>query len=256
MSAQKNIYFVSDFHLGTPTWEQSHEREQAILRWLKMIQPTCSELFLMGDVFDFWFEYQKVVPKGFVRLLGKLAEMSDAGIKIYFFKGNHDMWLRNYFQQELNITVVSDELEIERNGKKFYLHHGDGLGTGDKGYQWLKKVFRSPICRFLFEWIHPNIGVGLALGWSRKSRMASENKEHFESESKEWLAQYAKELDQQQARDFYIFGHRHLPLQISLNERATYINTGEWLYEQSYAVFDGVQLSLKFFEKEGKAANF
>ncbi len=137
----KNIYFASDFHLGSPNHQESRKREDRIVKWLNFITPTCSELFLMGDVFDFWFEYGKVIPKGFVRLQGKLAEMSDAGIKIYFFKGNHDMWVNDYFTKEIGLEIVSDELIIERGGKKFYLHHGDGLGPGDHGYKFMKKVF-------------------------------------------------------------------------------------------------------------------
>ncbi len=243
----KNIYFASDFHLGTPDYAESRAREARIVSWLNLIKPTCSELFLMGDIFDFWFEYEKVIPKGFIRLQGKLAEMADAGIKIYFFKGNHDMWVRDYFTKEIGLEIISDEFQMERNGKKFYLHHGDGLGPGDRKYKMLRKIFRSRLCQWLFARIHPNLGIGIANGWSRKSRAAGSEKEVFLGEEKEWLAIYAKEQLQKQHIDYFIFGHRHLPLDIQLNDHSRYVNIGEWLNYNSYAVFDGETLRLTYF---------
>ncbi len=246
---QKNIYFASDFHLGSPNHTQSRLREDRIVRWLNFIEPNCSELFLMGDVFDFWFEYKYVVPKGFVRLLGKLAQMTDAGIKIYFFKGNHDMWVYDYFTKEIGLQIVSDELLIERNGKKFYLHHGDGLGPGDQKYKFLRKIFRNPFCQWLFGMVPPRLGIGIANGWSANSRAASNVAEVFESEEKEWLAVYAKAELQKVHYDYFVFGHRHLPLEIKLSEQSTYINIGEWLNFNSYGVFDGQTMRLAYFEE-------
>jgi UDP-2,3-diacylglucosamine hydrolase len=243
----KNIYFASDFHLGAPNFEESRKRETKIVEWLNFIKPDCSELFLMGDIFDFWFEYQKVIPKGFVRLQGKLAEMADAGIKIYFFKGNHDMWVNDYFTKELGLEVISDELLIERAGKKFYLHHGDGLGPGDAQYKFLRKIFRNPFCQWLFAMIPPRLGLGIANAWSGSSRIANNKKETFLGEEKEWLAIYAKEQLAKQHFDYFIFGHRHLPLTIQLAENSTYINIGEWINYNSYAVFDGNELKLAYF---------
>ncbi len=245
----KNIYFASDFHLGSPDFESSRVREDRIVRWLNLIEPTCSELFLMGDVFDFWFEYQMVIPKGFIRLQGKLAQMSDAGIKIYFFKGNHDMWVNDYFVKELGIEIISDELVIERAGKCFFLHHGDGLGPGDRKYKLLRKVFRNPVCQWLFGLVPPRIGIGIANGWANHSRAASKNEEVYLGLENEWLAVYAKEQLRQQHYDYFIFGHRHLPLDLDLENGSRYINTGEWLKYNSYAEFDGKELSLKYFEK-------
>ncbi len=243
----KNIYFASDFHLGTPNYAESRKREDLIVRWLDFIEPNCGELFLMGDIFDFWFEYAKVIPKGFVRLQGKLAAMADAGIKIYFFKGNHDMWVRDYFTQEIGMQIVSDEMIIERNGKKFYLHHGDGLGPGDAKYKFLRKIFRSKLCQWLFARLHPNLGIGIASGWSRGSRAAQKEKEVFMGEDKEWLAIYAKALLQKEHFDYFIFGHRHLPLDLNLGNGSRYVNIGEWLESNSYGVFDGMDLKLKYF---------
>jgi UDP-2,3-diacylglucosamine hydrolase len=249
---RKNIYFASDFHLGSPNYEQSRIREDRIVRWLNFIEPTCSELFLMGDIFDFWFEYRTVVPKGYVRLLGKLASMSDAGIKLYFFRGNHDMWVEDYFTKEMGMQIVSDELVINRGGKSFYLHHGDGLGPGDANYRILRKIFRNPVCRWLFSLLPPKIGLGIATGWSSKSRIVNTRVEEvFLGEENEWLAIYSREVLAKQHYDYFIYGHRHLPMIINLGNNSQYYNIGEWFGFNSYAVFDGENLSLKYFEREG-----
>ncbi|MBY0243973.1 MAG: UDP-2,3-diacylglucosamine diphosphatase [Sphingobacteriaceae bacterium] len=248
MMENKKIYFASDFHLGSPSREESLLREKKIIRWLESIENQCSELFLMGDIFDFWFEYSKVIPKGFVRLQGKIASMTDAGIKIYFFKGNHDMWVRDYFTTELGMEIVSDELIIERDGKRFYLHHGDGLGPGDEKYKFLRKIFRNPICQKLFALVPPRIGLGIANAWSGSSRVASSKKEVFLGNENEWLAVYSKEKLQTTHFDYFVFGHRHLPLNIKLNEKSTYINLGEWINYCTYAVFDGKELILNKFD--------
>jgi UDP-2,3-diacylglucosamine hydrolase len=246
----KKIYFASDFHLGSPNHKESRQREDRIVRWLNEIEPTCSELFLMGDVFDFWFEYKTVVPKGFIRLQGKLAEMSDSGIKIYFFKGNHDMWVKDYFTTEMGIQVISDEFEMVRAGKSFYLHHGDGLGPGDRKYKFLRKIFRNPLCQWLFSLVPPRIGLGIANGWSSSSRIANDKEEVFLGIEDEWLAVYAREQLLKKHRDYFVFGHRHLPLALQVAENSLYVNLGEWITFRSYAVFDGNALTLNYFEKE------
>jgi UDP-2,3-diacylglucosamine hydrolase len=244
----KKIYFASDFHLGSPNHQQSRMREDRIIRWLNFIEPTCSELFLMGDVFDFWFEYKMVIPKGYARLQGKLATMSDAGIKIYFFKGNHDMWVYDYFTTELGMQIISDDFEMERNGKQFYLHHGDGLGPGDHKYKFLRKIFRNPVCQWLFSLVPPRIGIGIANAWSDNSRT---KKAHaFTVPEDEWLFIHATEQLQKKHYDYFIFGHRHLPLDLKVGSNSRYVNTGEWMNYSSYAVFDGNELALKYFEKE------
>jgi UDP-2,3-diacylglucosamine hydrolase len=247
---KKNIYFASDFHLGSPDYAESRAREDRVVRWLSSIESGCSELFLMGDIFDFWFEYDTVIPKGFIRLQGKLAAMTDAGIKIYFFKGNHDMWVKNYFSDEMGIEIVSDEKVIERSGKRFFLHHGDGLGPGDRKYKMLRKIFRNPFCQWLFSIIPPRIGLGIANWWSGSSRSANHKDEVFEGLENEWLAVYANQILLKEHYDYFVFGHRHLPLDLVLNEKSRYVNLGEWMNYNSYAVFDGNDLSLKYFEKE------
>lgn len=247
MSANK-IFFASDFHFGVPDHRASREREDRVVRWLEQIRHEASEIYLIGDIFDFWFEYGAVIPKGFIRFQGKIAELVDSGIKIYFFKGNHDMWMFDYFKKELGVQIISDELILERNGKRFFLHHGDGLGPSDAKYKILKKIFRSNFCQWFFARIHPNLGVQIARKWSMQSRIQNNKKEEFTDIAKEWLVSYSKELLLQEHFDFLIFGHRHLPLEIQLGS-SKYINLGEWINFNSYAVFDGQELELRYFEK-------
>lgn len=242
-----NIYFASDFHLGVPDTKSSRLREDRIVRWLDSIKNDAAEIFLVGDVFDFWFEYATVIPRGFIRFQGKVAELSDAGIKITLFKGNHDMWMFDYFVKELGVEIVSDELVIERSGLKFYLHHGDGLGPGDKKYKFLKKIFRSKTCQWLFARLHPNLGIGLAQKWSHTSRAHNAEKDVLGEIEDEWLYIFSRDLLKREYYDFLIFGHRHLPLDLNLG-KSRYINLGEWVQYNSYAVFDGEKLELKYFE--------
>ncbi len=247
----KKIYFASDFHLGADAKYTSREREQQIVRWLEMIRQDAEAIYLVGDVFEFWFEYSTVVPKGYVRVLGKLAELRDAGIPIYFFIGNHDMWVFKYFEEELNIPTYRQPILREIKGKTFFIGHGDGLGPGDYGYKFIKKIFSNKICQWLFARLHPNFGIKLANFWSGKSRDANLGKDDFKSEEEEWLLTYANKKVEEQYADFFIFGHRHLPLDFTLkNKKSRYINLGEWMNFNSYAVFDGEKLELRFFENE------
>lgn len=255
MPERNKLYFASDFHLGAPDHASSRVREDCIVRWLNSIKTDASEIYLMGDIFDFWFEYSTVIPKGFIRLQGKLAELSDSGIKITLFHGNHDMWMFDYFKQELGASIISNELIIERSGKKFYLHHGDGLGPGDSNYKFLKKFFRSKACQWLFARLHPNLGMGMAQVWSGHSRISRASDDEYFGDENEWLAIYSKELLKKEHFDYLIFGHRHLPIDLLINIGSRYVNLGEWTNFNSYAVFDGTDLELKFFEKDGAPAN-
>ncbi|HEX2848679.1 MAG TPA: UDP-2,3-diacylglucosamine diphosphatase [Chitinophagaceae bacterium] len=241
----KKIYFLSDFHLGAPNHAASLEREKIIVSFLDEIKRDAAEIFLVGDMFDFWYEYRQVVPKGFVRLLGKLAELSDAGIPLHFFVGNHDMWMRDYFQKELNIPVYFEPIELERNGKKLLIGHGDGLGPGDHGYKRIKKIFRNPVCKWLFGALPPVAGMGLANYLSRRSRAQTGSAEEvFLGEDKEWLIIYCKEVLEKMRIDFFIFGHRHLPIDYRLENNSRYINLGDWIRYYTYAVFDGEDIKL------------
>lgn len=245
MPLRDKIYFVSDFHLGAYPVETSRDRERRIVSWLDSIKSDAKALYLMGDVFDFWFEYATVVPRGYIRFIGKLAELADLGVEVIFFKGNHDMWMFGYFVEELGARIVSDELIVEMDGKKLYLHHGDGLGQGDRSYKLLKKVFRSRLCQWLFARLHPNLGIGIAQRWSKHSRIANDTKEEFLGEDKEWLIQYAKKIEEKEHHDYYIFGHRHLPYDYQIAPYSRVINLGEWINFDTYAVWDGEELLLK-----------
>lgn len=244
----KKIYFASDFHLGAPNQEHSLEREKRIVRWLDTIKDEAEEIYLMGDVFDFWFEYKRAIPKGFVRIQGKIAELTDAGIKVHWFIGNHDMWIFDYIPKELGVELHTTEIQKTYNGKKFYLGHGDGLGPGDRGYKFIKKVFRNKVCQWMFARLHPNFGIGLANFFSRKSRASTGEKDETFYGEKEMLIQFCKERLKEEHFDYFVFGHRHYAMEIELNDQSKYINLGDWINYNTYAVFDGEALTLQKFE--------
>jgi len=222
------------------------------VQWLESIKSDASHLFLLGDLFDFWFEYKTVVPKGFIRVLGKLAELKDRGIGIHFFIGNHDLWMRDYFETELQIPVYRTPKAFNINGKSFLIGHGDGLGPGDNGYKLMNRVFKNPFSQWLFRWLHPDIGMRLGNYFSVENRLISgEDDVKFLGEDKELLILFCKETEQQQHFDYYIFGHRHLPLEISIVENSKYINTGDWIKYFTIAVFDGNDLTLKYLKRKG-----
>jgi len=249
LTIHKKIYFASDQHFGAPTRAQSKLRERKFVNWLDTIKNDADTIFLLGDLFDFWFEYKKAVPKGFVRVLGKLAELKDSGINIHFFVGNHDLWMRNYFQEELNIPVYYQPKEFSFNNKIFLVGHGDGLGPGDIGYKRMKKVFTNSLAKWLYRWLHPDIGIRLAQYLSVKNKLISgEEDVKFLGDENEWLVQYCKKKLTEKQYDFFVFGHRHLPLEISISESAKYVNTGDWITHYTYGVFEGEDLILKTFE--------
>jgi len=248
ISKGKKIYFASDNHLGAPTAEASRPREKKFVTWLDSIKDDAAAIFLLGDLFDFWFEYKKVVPKGFTRTLGKLAEISDSGIPIHYFVGNHDLWMHGYFEEELNIPVYHKPKEFTFNDKTFFIGHGDGLGPGDKGYKRMKKVFTNPFFRWLFRWAHPDIGMRIAQYLSVKNKLISGDDDvTFLGEDNEWLVQYSKKKLVDKHRDYFVFGHRHLPLEIQLNDTSKYVNLGDWISYYTYGVFDGEAFELKTF---------
>lgn len=249
MTPGKKIYFASDFHLGIPNKEKSRSRENTIIKWLSHIEVDAAEIYLVGDLFDFWFEHKYTVPKGFVRFLGKVASLQDKGIKVYIFTGNHDMWMFDYLPEELGVELYREPITREWNGQKFYIGHGDGLGPGDRGYKFLKKVFANKFCQWAFARLHPNFSFYLANASSRKSRLhtAMEDEKYLGDEN-EWLAIYAKQMLTNEHFDYFIFGHRHLPIDISVGEKSRYINLGEWINYRTYAVFDGFSVELKTWE--------
>ncbi len=244
------IYFASDFHLGVNADRTSQERERQLVRWLDLIKNDAEAIYLVGDLF-FWFEYKRAIPKGYVRFLGKLAEISDSGIPVYFFTGNHDMWMFNYFEEELGIKTYRQPIVTEIKGKTFFIGHGDGKGPNDYGYKRLKKVFASPICQWLFERLHPNFGIWLAEKWITKSKGKQPVPPTFRTIEQEWIYQYANQKSTQVPADYFIFGHRHLPIDAVLeNGNSRYLNLGDWLFHNSYVAFDGTTIKHCFFESE------
>lgn len=251
VSKKRIVYFISDAHLGIPDYQSSLRREKLLIELLDEAAKEASEIFLLGDIFDFWFEYKSVVPKGFVRLLGKIASITDSGIPVHYFTGNHDMWIFDYFTKELGVIMHRHPIERTFNGKLFYIAHGDGLGPGDYGYKFIKKIFSSPVSKKIFSWFHPGFGTSLALFFSKRSRLANGSKDEiFLGEEKERLIQLCHHMIKQKPYNYFIFGHRHLPMDIPVGSQARYINTGEWVKSFSYAVFDGEELHLKYFRKE------
>jgi UDP-2,3-diacylglucosamine hydrolase len=245
----QHVYFASDNHLGAPDHASSLAREKKFVQFLDEIQQDAAAIFLLGDLFDFWFEYKEVVPKGFVRVLGKLAEIADSGIPIYFFVGNHDLWMNRYFEEELGILTFHEPQEFQFNQTRFLIGHGDGLGPGDMGYKRMKKVFKHPVSKYLYRWLHPDIGVKIARYLSVKNKLISGDEDaKFLGEEQEWLALYAKRKLEQQHFDYFVFGHRHLPMEIKVGDSSTYLNTGDWISHYTYAKFDGKQLALEHWK--------
>lgn len=249
MKWDKYIYFASDFHLGAARDGDSHEREQKVVRWLDSIKDSTRELYLLGDLFDFWFEYRHVVPKGHVRLLGKLAEFADKGIPIHIFTGNHDVWMFDYFPKEFGAQIHREAITVEWEQKRFMIGHGDGLGPGDTGYKFIKAIFTNTLAQRLFAALHPFWGVKLARYFSRKSRESTGNKDaHYLGDDKEFLVRYCRDVLVREHFDYFIFGHRHMMLDKQVGPHSRYLNLGEWFTGFHYARFDGEQLSLHRYE--------
>lgn len=249
MARGNNIYFFSDAHLGAPNAAQSLEREKKIIRFLDQIKDDAAEIFIVGDLFDFWFEYKRAVPRGHVRLFGKLAELADSGIPLHLFTGNHDMWIFDYLPTEIGLNLYREPITRTWAGKRFYIGHGDGLGPGDYGYKFIKKVFANKFCQWAFAGLHPNFGIWLANKFSQSSRAKTGGDDAvFLGEKNEWLVQYCHEVLQKEFFDYFVFGHRHLPLDIQLINHSRYINLGDWITYFTYAVFDGENIHLKKFE--------
>lgn len=248
----KKIYFASDFHLGIPDYASSLEREKKLVQWLDTIRHDAFEIFLMGDIFDFWFEYKTVVPKGFVRFLGKLTEITDSGIPVYVFRGNHDIWAFDYLEKECGIRLYRRPAIKSYNHRTFFLSHGDGYGPGDNGYKLLKRVFEFKPNQWLFRWLHPDIGTRMGLYFSGKSRLANIAREHKETNGRKTkelpLWHYAHEqIKKYPDVNYFIFGHNHLMRHEAMNDSTEFVVLGDWINFFSYAFFDGETLELKKF---------
>lgn len=247
MNRPTKIYFASDIHLGLPNYEESLNREKLFVKWLDEVKTDASEIYLLGDIFDFWFEYKRAIPKGFTRFLGKICEITDSGIPVHFFIGNHDMWIFDYLPKETGVIIHKEPIIKEYSGKRFYIAHGDGLGPGDYSYKLLKRIFASKFSQWLFARFHPNFGLFIANAWSSHNRYSRETKP-FEGEHKEWLILYSRELLKHQNFDYMVYGHRHIPMVFELTKNSRYINLGDWLSHFTYAVFDGKDMEIKNFK--------
>lgn len=253
MSAASKLFFISDLHLGVDAKCSSLQRERLFVKWLERYGAEMKELFIVGDLFDFWFEYKKAVPQGFTRAIGSLALLADSGVKIHLFTGNHDLWIFDYLPNEIGCKLHRNPVTRLINGKKFYIGHGDGLGPGDYGYKMLKKVFTNPLAQWLFRHLHPDVGIRIAQGSSRASRRHTGGTDAvFSTKEQEWLYQYCLEVLEREHIDYFIFGHRHLPLDLQVGTGSRYINLGEWLHYQTYAVWNGTELELHAFESDAQ----
>ncbi len=252
ISSRKKVFFVSDAHLGIPCYNSSLAREKMLVKWMNIIKTQAQEIYMLGDIFDFWFEYKDVIPKGYTRLFGKLAELTDSGVKITYITGNHDMWHRKYFQEELNIEIHKKPVEKYIGNKYFLIGHGDGLGPDDRSYKIMKKIFQNRFGQKVFSFFHPRIGISIAKYLSRISRNTNGD-EKFKGEDKERLVLYCKQALTKKHYDYFVFGHRHLPLSIPVGENSLYANTGDWMNTFSFIVFDGEKLKLEYFDTKKEA---
>jgi UDP-2,3-diacylglucosamine hydrolase len=234
-------------HFGSDAFCPSAEREKRFVRWLASIQADVKTLFLLGDIFDFWFEYKTAVPRGFTRFLGKIAEMSDNGTEIHYFTGNHDLWIDDYLPKETGIILHKEPFVTKIAGKTFYLAHGDGLGDESRPFKLIRGIFHNRLCQKLFSMIHPTVGIGLAHIWAKNSRMKElTHPTPYLGEHKEHLAIFAKSYIQAHPdTDYLIFGHRHILLDLMLNRKSRMMIIGDWLQYFSCAVFDGKELRLE-----------
>jgi len=248
LQENKKVIFASDLHLGLHHAKKSILREKLFVKWMTEIQPQTQVLFLLGDIFDFWYEYRKVAPWGFVRFLGKLCEFTDNGIEVHFFTGNHDVWVFDYLPSETGVIVHRNPVLTQVNDKVFLIGHGDGLGKGDVGYKFLKVCFRNKILQWLFSRLHPNFAYWIGHTWSKHSRLSKGISEKFLGENKEHQILFAKEYLKNHHIDYFVFGHRHIPIDFKINESSRLINLGEWIVANSYAEFDGREMKLKYYK--------
>lgn len=245
MGSNKRTYFVSDIHLGASSLSNNIEREKLFVKWLSEIQADASELFLMGDIFDYWFEYKKVVPRGFTRTLAKIADFTDNGIPVHFFTGNHDVWVFDYLPAETGVVVHREPLETQLMGKKFFLAHGDGLDESDKSYRFLKKIFTSRIAQKLYSWLHPNMTMRFAQRWSKHSRTKRADKPDVFTPGEDGIYRFAASVLENRYFDYFIFGHRHHMVNLPIGDKSRFILLGDWISHFSYGVFDGNNFELK-----------
>ena len=249
----KNVYFISDAHLGSLAIRHRRQQERRLVRFLDEIKDKAGAIYLLGDMFDFWFEYQTVVPKGFTRFLGKLSELTDMHIEVHYFTGNHDIWCMNYLERECGVILHRNPLTLEIGDQTFYLAHGDGLGDTDKKFQFIRSIFHNKFCQWAFRWLHPDLGVRFGQNWAKRSRIDHSEEAPYQGEDKEPLVIYAKQyLKEHPGVDYFIFGHRHIELDLALSHQTRVIILGDWIKQFTYAVYNGEQLYFEnYTEGEG-----
>lgn len=243
LEQQKKIYFVSDAHLGMPDYKQSRNRERKLVEWLDTVKPQTEALYLLGDIFDFWYEWKRAIPRGFTRFLGKICEFTDSGIPVHFFTGNHDIWVYDYLAEETGVIIHREPFEFAANGKSFYVAHGDGLGPGDRGFKILKKIFTNSFLQWSFSRLHPNFSLWLGNSWSVSRKYSQREVESYGED--ELLVKYSRHVLESRHFDYFIYGHRHLPEVRSLKENSDYVNIGDWLTHFTFGEFDGEKLHLR-----------
>jgi UDP-2,3-diacylglucosamine hydrolase len=237
------IYFMSDAHLGLGSKEEDRAKENRLIAFLDLIKKDADQLFILGDLFDAWFEYRTVIPKGYHRLFTKLEECADKNIKIHYLAGNHDYWIRDFFQTELRIKTYKDAFETIIDGKKIFIHHGDGLSLNDTGYKLLRPILRNPVSIWLYTWLHPDLGISLARASSKKSRQYTADKKYGEEDG---MVRFATEKIEG-GFDVVIMGHRHVPTQLQIG-RGCYVNLGDWITNNSYAAMLDGKIELKYWK--------
>jgi UDP-2,3-diacylglucosamine hydrolase len=242
------IYFASDFHLGLNTGTPPLDREKKVVRWLKSVAGDAKEIYLLGDIFDFWWEYRLVVPRGYTRFLGTVSEITDSGVPVHFFTGNHDMWVRDYLSAECGMIIHTSPITSIFNGRTFHLAHGEGLGTKEVSYKILLSIFRNKTLRALYSFLHPSIGVGIGHMWSLSSRLGKGLEQQFYGEEKEDLIRYAKTVLSDEPVEYFIFGHRHLAMKYIFQQTVEIVFLGDWIKHGSFAEWDGSVLTFKLFD--------
>jgi UDP-2,3-diacylglucosamine hydrolase len=252
---KNDVYFISDLHFGAPTPEASRARERKVVAFLRSIEARCGTLYIVGDLFDYWFEYKQVVPRGHVRVLAQLAAMVENGMSLHVFTGNHDLWIRDYLTEEIGAVIHYEPLEVVFGSKRFYVAHGDGLGPGDLKYKMLKRVFTHPLAQWAYNRLHPNFGVGFAARMSRASRNSQGEDDHaFLGENERQLI-HSRTILADRWVDYFIYGHRHHVKNLELatkeengtNFESRYVVLGDWITLDSYAHWDGTELTLNTF---------
>jgi len=241
------IFFASDFHLGLKAGGDPAEREKKVVKWLKTIAPDAREIYLVGDIFDFWWEYKLVVPKGFTRFLGTVSSITDSGIPVHFFTGNHDMWVRDYLSDECGLIIHTSPYTQTIDSKRFYIAHGEGLGSKNTGYRILLGIFHNKPLRFIYSMLHPRLGIGIGHKWSLNSRLGKGITMGFLGEEKEDLIRYSRSVLENENIDYFVFGHRHLALSHKLDQGSQIVFLNDWIRQGSFAEWDGKELNLRVF---------